>query len=227
LGKGEGGVQRLLAKVAEEDSQAVDIFRQAGFRPYARRQIFRLERWPQEPPVAIPPLRPLRIGDHGRLERLCDKIAPRPVQGAEGLERWTCPRYHLWGREWKEYVAERGEEMVAYFQAIPGERGHLLKAAIQSEEGQELLGQALALFSSYQPLPIYCEAREYEPELKGALLDMGFSPLRDELLMVKYTAIPVEVPLVQPQGGLEKKVGEVPTASACQERAKTPLSEAR
>ena len=205
---GERGVQRFLAKV-EGRSEAVDLFKGIGFRPYARRWIFRLERLPRE--GEGPLLRPRRVEDGWRLQRLYESVTPRPVQQVEGWESRGVSRY--WQRGAKEYVAQRGEEIVAYFCLLSGRRGCWLKALIHPEAGGEvdLLRCALGWMGSDGTFPLFSGARGYEASLKSSLLELGFEPMREELLMVKHTTVRVEASPAKPVRALEREMGGVTT----------------
>jgi len=208
--KGEERARRIFVKLREEESEEVEVFRQVGFRGYARRQIFR---WEEIPPKMVGAgrgsLRARRAGDEWGLQRLHGSVTPRPVQQVERPE--DIPLYPMM----REYVAEEEGEIIAYFCLMAGKEGHWMKAMIhpQAEAGRLVRG-GLRLFSAFEARPIYGEVRGYEEGLRSALREIGFEYLFEELLMVKHTTARAKVPAAQPAVSLEKKAEGVPTASS-------------
>lgn len=207
--KGEERARRIFVKLREEESEEVEIFRQVGFRGYARRQIFR---WDGIAPKMIGAdkrsLRPRRAGDEWGLQRLYSSVTPRPVQQVERPE--DIPLYPMM----REYVAEEEGEIIAYFCLMPGKEGHWLKAVIHPQAEERLVRSGLWLLSAFKTRPIYCEVRGYEDALGNALREIGFKYLFEELLMVKHTTAWVKVPVAQPSVNLETKAEGVPTVSS-------------
>lgn len=206
--KGEEKARRIFVKLREEESEKVELFRQVGFRGYARRQIFR---WSETTPKILGSdkrsLRPRRAGDGWGLQRLYSSVTPRPVQQVERPE--DIPLYPMM----REYVAEEGE-ISAYFCLIPGREAHWMKAVIHPQAEKRLVRSGLRLFSAFKARPIYCEARGYEENLRSVLREMGFEYLFEELLMVKHTTARAKVPAAQPTVSLETKAEGVPTVSS-------------
>lgn len=206
--KGGERAGRIFVKLREGESEEVELFRQVGFRGYARRQIFR---WDEIPPQMLEAgkgsLRPRRAGDEWGLQRLHSSVTPRPVQQVERPE--DIPLYPMM----REYVAEEEEEIIAYFCLMPGKEGHWMKAVIHPQAEKRLVRSGLRLFSTFEARPIYCEARGYEEGLRSALRETGFEYLFEELLMVKHTTARAKVPAAQPAVSLEKKAEGVPTVS--------------
>lgn len=205
--KGEERAGRIFVKLREGESEEVEVFRQVGFRGYARRQIFR---WDEVSPQMLGAgkvtLRPRRMGDEWGLQRLYSSVTPRPVQQVERPE--DIPLYPMMRRE---YVAEEEGEIIAYFCLMPGKEGHWMKALIHPQAEERLVRSGLRLFSAFKARPIYCEARGYEEGLRSALREIGFEYLFEELLMVKHTTARAKVPVAQPAVSLETKAEGVPT----------------
>lgn len=207
--KGGERARRIFVKLREEESEEVEIFRQVGFRGYARRQIFR---WDGIAPKMLGAdkrsLRPRRAGDEWGLQRLYSSVTPRPVQQVERPE--DIPLYPMM----REYVAEEEGEIIAYFCLMPGKEGHWMKAVIHPQAEERLVRSGLWLFSTFKTRPIYCEVRGYEEALGNALREIGFEYLFEELLMVKHTTAWAKVPVAQPSVSLETKAEGVPTVSS-------------
>ncbi len=207
--KGEERARRIFAKLREEESEEMEIFRRVGFRGYARRQIFRGDEIPPQPlGTEKRSLRPRRAGDEWALQRLYSSVTPRPVQQVERPE--DIPLYPVM----REYVAEEEEEIIAYFCLMPGKEGHWIKVVIHPQAERSLIRSGLWLFSAFQARPIYCEVRGYEEALRSALREIGFEYLFEELLMVKHTTARAKVAAPQPAVSLEPKAEGVPTVSS-------------
>jgi hypothetical protein len=208
VGKGEERARRIFVKLREEPEE-VEVFRQVGFRGYARRQIFRLEEIPLKMLGADErSLRPRRAGDEWGLQRLYSSVTPRPVQQVERPE--DIPLYPMM----REYVAEEEGEIIAYFCLMPGKEGHWMKAVIHPQAEKRLVRSGLQLLSAFQARPIYCEVRGYEEGLRSALREIGFEYLFEELLMAKQTTARAKVPAAQAAVTLETKAEGVPTVSS-------------
>jgi len=209
VGKGGERAQRIFVKLREEASEEVEVFRQVGFRGYARRQIFR---WDGVPLKMLGTdkgsLRPRRAGDAWGLQRLYSSVTPRPVQQVERPE--DIPLYPMM----REYVAEEEGEIIAYFCLLLGKEGHWMRAVIHPQAEKRLVRSGLRLFSAFEARPIYCEARGYEEGLRSALREIGFEYLFEELLMVKHTTARAKVPVAQATVSLETRAEGVPTVSS-------------
>jgi hypothetical protein len=213
LDKGERGMQRVFAKVSEDEA-GMDVFRQVGFSSYGRRHVFRLKQLPPDLPSAKAMLlRPMEKADVGGLQQLRNSLMPRPVQQAEGgikAERDLTGLLPWWrSRQIREYVSEHEGEIQAYLRVVAGEEGHWLRIMLRPEALQQadrILAEALLLLSAYPARPIYCGVREYEPGLHGALGERGFEPFASELLMVKQTTVRAAVPVSKLSPALEKQV---------------------
>lgn len=205
--KGEERTQRIFVRLRE--GEEVEVFRQIGFRGYARRQIFR---WKEVPPKVLGTgkgsLRLRQVGDEWGLQRLYSSVTPWPVQQVERPE--DIPLYPMM----REYVAEEEGEIIAHFCLRPGKEGHWMKAVIHPQAEKRLVRSGLRLFSAFKARPIYCEAREYEEGLRNALGEIGFEYLCEELLMVKHTTARAKVPVAQAAVSLETKAEGVPTVSS-------------
>jgi hypothetical protein len=213
LDKGERGMQRIFARLPEDEA-GVDVFRQVGFSAYARRQIFHLERLPSDQHSSAGRLfRPLEKGDGWGVQQLRTSLTPRLVRQAEGEikeERDFGGLLPWWkSRRAKEYVLAEGDDIRAYLRIIVGEKAHWLRIMLRPEatrEAGQILSEALLMVSAYPSRPIYCGLREYEAGLRGALAELGFQPFASELLMVKQIAVRVSVPVGKLRTALEKPV---------------------
>jgi hypothetical protein len=213
LEKGEQGIQRIFAKVPEDEA-GIDVFRQVGFGSYTRRHIFCLE---QLPPGLTSPegmlLRPLQERDTWGLQQLRDSLTPRLVQHAEGGtkgERDFSGVLPWWrSRHMEQYVLDDEGQIQAYLRIVVGEKGHWLRVLLRPDAAQQahrILSEALLIVSAYPQRPMYLGVREYEVALQGALEGLGFQPCTAELLMVKHTTVRAGVPVSKLSPALEKQV---------------------
>jgi hypothetical protein len=166
VAKGESGLQRFFATVPDS-GQAPEVFRQAGFGAYARRQVLRLD----QPPSDIDPeqstfCQPAQEADAAALQRLRGSLIPRPVQQAEGgvqARRDLTGILPWWkSREAREYVWGKGGEIQAAIRMVIGEEGHWLRILLgpdTSGHADAVLKDSLSVLASYPARPIYCAVR--------------------------------------------------------------------
>ena len=112
-------------------------------------------------------------------------------------------------RETEEYVWEQGGAIRAYLRFVAGEDGHWLRVLLEpgtTEVADAVLSESLSAAASYPARPVYCDVRDYEDGLRGALHSLGFELLTSELLMVKHTTVRARVPVGKLSPALEKGV---------------------
>lgn len=193
---GKQGVQRIFARPPEDGLEA-EVFQQVGFSIYAREDIFRLERIPDDlPGFEKKTMRPQQATDAWRLQGLYATVAPRLVQQTEGLTPWR-----------DGYVLEDRGEIVGYAQIRQGQVGHWLEMLLHPEAydlADELVVQSLALLAKYPPLPIYCCLRRYQGGLRVPLEDRGFQLFASRCVMVKHTTVRIKEPALKLIPALEK-----------------------
>ncbi len=180
---GERGIQRLLASLPEDGSEA-EIFQQVGFVTYAKEEILYLEGISSSRRHLRATLRRQGAADRWALQRLHSAATPRHVQGAEGGMSDLL-------RGVEGYVLEAQGELVGHLRISRGERGYWLRMLLHPqarERAGELVEQALLLLSALPPRPIYCGLRGYQDHLKEALWEEGFRPLARRSLVAKRIA---------------------------------------
>lgn len=206
---GKQGVQRIFARPPEDGPEA-ETFQQVGFSIYAREDIFRLERIPDELPRSENrAMRPQQPADTWKLQGLYATVAPRLVQQTEGLTpRWEAtPGSWLAPAKREGYVLEDKGEIVGYVQIRQGQIGHWLEMLLHPEAydlADELVVQSLALLAKYPPLPIYCCLRRYQGGLRAPLEDRGFQLFASRCAMMKHTTVRIREPALKLIPALEK-----------------------
>ena len=209
---GKQGVQRIFAR-PPEDGPEVEVFQQAGFSIYAREDIFRLERVPNElPQPEDRTMRPQQAVDSWRLQELYATVAPRLVQQTESLaSKWeTTPGSWLSPAKREGYVLEDKGKILGYVQIREGQVGHWLEMLLHPEAydlAEELVTQALALLARFPLLPIYCCLRRYQGGLTAVLEAKGFQLFASRCVMVKHTTVRIKEPALKLVPALEKGAG--------------------
>ncbi|MBC8447931.1 MAG: hypothetical protein H8D78_09290 [Chloroflexi bacterium] len=220
---GEQGVQRLFASIPEETPETLTLFRQMGFSPYTREEVYGAEH--PAGPAAAPgshQVRPLTSADGWALPKLHAAITPRLVQQAEGLGGspegdpslpWSAAGH------WERFVLEREGEIAGLVLVHPGRSAHCLRLwgdFQATEEPLALLERGLAVLSAYPPRPVYCLVREYQSGVRTPLGECGFRPVATWSRLVKHTVVRVREPARRALPALEARAepsvpGAVPT----------------
>jgi hypothetical protein len=206
---GRGG-QRLFAQVAGGNG-IEEVFRQAGFTAYAHDDVYRLDDLP--PNLAQTKLlRHQRVRDGWNLLRLYAEFAPRSVQIAEGMLSPQGQGGKL-GDWWDQssgagYILEVDGEIAGAVRVRRGSAAYWLRFWLhpQAEEhGEELILGALALLRAAPRRPIYCNVRDYESGLRGALDLFGFRNVQTRSLLIKHMTVRIKEPLIKLMPALEKR----------------------
>jgi hypothetical protein len=185
----ERGIQRVFAKLPESGVE-VEVFRQAGFTPYAGEEIYRLgnseNRVRGRPGLA---LRPQRLDDWPAVQKLGVAVIPQRVRQVEGgialaTDKGGTPsRYVLPG--------ERGDDLAAVLTLYRGGLASWVSVLVHPDAGHfvvDLLQWALAALADGPARPIYCSTRKYEGGMRPALESCGFDLVATRVLMVRHTA---------------------------------------
>ncbi|MBI5305877.1 MAG: hypothetical protein HY868_27360 [Chloroflexi bacterium] len=206
---GRGG-QRLFAQVTSGNG-VEEVFRQAGFIAYAHDDVFRLDALPANLPKTAP-LRHQRVRDGWDLLRLYAEFAPRSVQIAEGMLSPQGQGGKL-GDWWDQsggagYILPVDGDIAGAVRVRRSSAAYWLRFWLhpQAEEyGETLILGAFALLRAAPPRPIYCNVREYESGLRGALDLLGFRNLQTRSLLIKHTTARVKEPRLTLMPALEKR----------------------
>lgn len=176
----ERGAFRLLADV-NEDIQAFEVLRQAGFAIYARQRIWQLAGQPvgQSKPT---PWREAEERDLIPVRSLYANLIPGLVQQVEPF-----PAERLHGLVYRE-----GDDLLAYVELKYGRRGIWAQPFVHPdlEDVSERLGDLLPNLSSRLSRPVYFCVRSYQAWLEAPLESLGATPNPRQAMMVKHLAIP-------------------------------------
>jgi len=207
---GSRGGQRMFAQIANGNG-IEEVFRQAGFSVYAHDDVYRLDVWP--PNLAkTDSLRHQRARDGWNLLRLHAQLAPRPVQIAEGMLSPEGQGGKM-GDWWDQsggtgYVLEIESELAGAVRVRRGSAAYWLRFWLHpqaQEHGEALLRGALSLLWAAPQRPIYCNVRDYESGVRGALEESGFRYLQTRSLLIKHTTVRVKEPFFKLSPALEKR----------------------
>jgi hypothetical protein len=210
---GAWGAWRIRAGVAAGGPEE-EAFRQAGFIPYTREEVYRL-RGPQPVPGTEDLLRPICAQDGWALSQLVNRVVPSHVQHAEGLNLSSSsgPLLTRLGVSHEQgYVWPRGDDLAAYVGLSRGRDGAWVRVLLDPDarkQAGDLLGSLMA-----RVLPtadLYCAVREYQAGLRSTLVAMGFELFAVQVWLVKHTARPAECRPFRHLVALDKRTEPVTT----------------
>jgi hypothetical protein len=185
----ERGIQRVFAKLPESGVE-VEVFRQAGFTPYAGEEIYRLgnseNRVLNRPELA---LRPQCLDDWPAVQKLGVAVTPQRVRQVEGGIALAADR----GGTYRRYVlpGQKGDDIVAVLMLNSGGSARWISVLVHPDARHlvvDLLQWALVALADGPARPIYCSTRKYEAGMRAALESCGFDLVAERVLMVKHTA---------------------------------------
>jgi hypothetical protein len=179
---GKRGAVNLIAEVGEE-SEALEVFREGCFGIYARQVI-----WVREPsPVGEPEmaLRLAHAADETAISSLYRALVPSLIRQVEPppSAAGVC------------YLLERDAIPYGLVTIKRGKRGAFVEPYLHPEarsDTQAFINRALTLASA-QRLPVYCRLRGFMSWLGAPLAESGFKPLVSEAVMVRHTAVRVQL----------------------------------
>lgn len=180
---GKRGGHHLLAEV-NEDAQAFESLRRAGFAVYARQRIWQLPAQsgsPAEP--ADGAWRDERAEDRLAIHRLYLNVVPGLVQQVEPPP----------GGPPAGLVHRQQGEMQAFLDLAAGPRGGWIQPYVHpAAEGHEaLLAESFRRLAGRQKRPLYICIRSYQGWMNAALERLGLARCADQAVMVKRMTAPV------------------------------------
>lgn len=210
---GEGGAWRIRAGVAVGGAEE-EAFRQAGFIPYTREEVYRLP-GPQAAPGVASILRPITPQDAWPLSQLVNRVVPSHVQHAEGLNLMSnsVPLLARLGvtRE-QGYVWPEGTDLAAYVGLSRGYDGAWARILLDPDARKQAGDLVRSLTARVSPAPaLYCAVREYQAGLRGTLVSLGFEPAGTQVWLVKHTARPAECRPFRHLVALDKRTEPITT----------------
>ena len=217
---GQKGVKRLCARVAS-DSPLREAFRRVGFECFMTEQLYASEGRPKLSHGAVS-MRDQDQTDTWAVHQLYHAAVPNSVQFAEA---WTSHQWDVASPKrkqavWRSFVLEDGRQIVGYARVRLGSKVASLEF-MYSPESRRLLGDFCrgvidAAVTQGGASRVFVSARAYQAELMTTLEAIGFSTVRSQELMIKYTAVkvvakPAENLMLVPADVRERVPKRVPT----------------
>ena len=219
---GQQHIERIYADVPDQPLP-VSTLGHIGFRPYLRQTIWRLN----APGVddyshlISAEIRPQIKSDEWALKQLYRRIAPEPVQLAEGMltdNALKPPILDWWygGACTSHVLLDRGE-ILGSIQIAQGERGYWLQLwADFKDPNASVIHQLLrfgltAIKRRSVRRPVYTTVCEYHGALGTILMDYHFAPVTDRAKMVKHVAQWQRVPVAAAMPAMESVPNVVAT----------------
>jgi len=200
-GLGGAGVEKVFLRL-DAASDLLAAVRQAGFFPYLRERLLRIDGAPPGLGPSSLPLRQRRISaDILPLFHLYNASVPAAVRRHEGvtLREWLAaqekgPCQHL------VLSDDPTGRVTAWLRVAKGARGSRFN--VLSERGEAvpldcLLAAALSYLADRRP--IFCLVPEYQRTLARNLIEMGFRPVAEYVVLVNRLVRPVEETVPAPE----------------------------
>lgn len=177
---GERGATHLIAEV-DEDNEAFEELRKAGFATYARQRIWQLTGDPEGSCVESP-WAPATIKNLIGIRSLYANLVPGLVQQVEHP-----PVQNLRG-----FVLRQRQELLAFVDIKYGPRGILVQPFIHPdlEDVPNSLIYLLSNLPYRRSRPVYICVRSYQSWLEQAVENLGAEAGPRQAVMVRHLAIP-------------------------------------
>lgn len=184
------GARRLMAR-SDSDSPVTGTLRSVGFSAFAHEFVYSRPSVPER--TSAKRVRAQEKSDVWSIHQLYLQTTPRDVQNAEALTS------HVWdidseGRSRRGWFIPTDTGASAYVRVRTNRRHHLLDAMCLPESMGQMPDLFHAVFHALRnesPRPIYVMVRGYQRELGTLLNSLGFGLETDQLMMVRYTTVPV------------------------------------
>lgn len=184
------GARRLMART-NTDSPFAGTLRSVGFTAFAREYVYAMPSIPQG--TTGKRVRTQEKSDVWSIHQLYLQTTPRDVQNAEALTS------HFWdvdheGRSRRGWFVSSDSGASAYVRVRTNRKLHLLDAMYHVDSLAQMSDLFHAVFHALRnesARPVYIQVRGYQQELETLLESMGFGLDTDQLMMVRYTTVPV------------------------------------
>lgn len=184
------GARRVMAR-SSAASPLTGTLRSTGFSAFAREYVYSMPWLPEGGTAGH--VRLQEKSDVWSIHQLYLQTTPRDVQNAEALTS------HVWdvdteGRSRRGWFIPTNSGASAYIRVRTTRRFHLLDAMYQPEALPHMPDLFHAVFHALRAetsRPIFISARGYQQELGTLLESLGFGLQTDQLMMVRYTTVPV------------------------------------
>jgi hypothetical protein len=217
---GRKGVKRLFARVQSE-SPIREALDQVGFEAYMREDLFVLD---GAPALALVDgsTREQEQGDTWAIHQLYHAAVPKQVQSAEA---WTSHQWDVTSPKrknnwWRSFVLEADHQIIAYARVCTGANAAAIEFMYLPDQRNDLEGfcggvldQAIRAGGASR---VFVPVRAHQSELMTILERIGFSSVRGQDLLIKYTAAKVtavanETVILAPVDVRERVPKRVPT----------------
>ena len=200
-GLGRAGVEKVFIRL-DAQSRLLDVARSAGFFPYLKEHLWRLEQVSQG--LDCPPL-PMRLSALGGADllplfQLYNASVPAAVRRCEALtlREWAAMQER--GR-CQHLVLQKDARLAAWLRLARHDGAGcfaLLAARRQDAPLDNLLATAMHYLRGRRP--IFCLVPEYERTLAARLADLGFQPVSEYALLANRLVRPIEEAAPVPAG---------------------------
>lgn len=186
------GARRLMTR-AEVESPISGSLRFTGFTAFGREGIYRMSGVPVGELGGD--VRMQRKPDVWGIHQLYIRTTPRDVQNAEALtsHEWDIDLDGLSRRGW---FHSAGNGPMAYVRVTTTRRLHRLDVMFEPtamSQLAEVLETVFAVLWHESPRQVFIAVRGYQQELEVLLKSLGFDYQSDQLMMVRYTTMPVSL----------------------------------
>ena len=157
----------------DSDSHLVESARKAGFFPYAKETLYRLDSPPPSQPAQVP-LRPREKSDLMGMFQLYSRTVPANVRAIEGatFREWQAAQ-ESWGGRAGDLLLEEDGIITAWLRVMPGNAGRFsLITQTERFDLQEIVQAALSRL--HQSRGVLCLVPDYNERLAAVLESLGF-----------------------------------------------------
>ena len=198
-GLGRAGAERVFLRL-DGHSRLLHAVRSAGFFPYLRERLWRLEPAPGMPDCPPLPMRLRTAADLLPLFQLYNAAVPATVRRCEAstLREWAALQER--GR-CQHLVLQKDGRLAAWLRLVRRD-GAGCFALLAPRRGDAPLDNLLATALHYlrDRRPIFCLVPEYERTLAARLVDLGFQPAAEYVVLANRLVRPIEEAVAVPTG---------------------------
>ena len=194
-GVGQAGAQKIFLRLPVE-SDLLPPARRAGFVPYSRETLLRLDgSWPQTVLPAELRVRVRTDADNFALYRLYNATIPEHVRRMEALtfQEWQASsEKRTAGRARRDLVVARSDEIVSHLQSSRDSGLGRIDATIHPSVTGAMAGLiSLAISGVETRRPLYCLVPSCATGTYTYLIEAGFVPDEEYVVLVKRLAMPI------------------------------------
>ncbi len=203
---GERGCQRVCARIAQDDRQALQLLRQLGFVVHASDTVFRRPAdAPPPPAVQLPAAMRDWLREDEAVAELAQQAMTWAERSREGGPVSDWEAYPMGGRSpgqvlGRVWLDEAGHVLGAW-RIIAGRLGNWLCAlAAPQADAAAVVAHALKEYAAVDwraHRPLYAVARGPQADLNLALRESGFEPIASRFWLVRHTMVRVGLPVLR------------------------------